>query len=375
MLKLYRRHLRGKTKDGELKCKHVAKGRAYLRCKCPIWVDGMLAGKRLHHSMEMRDWEKASGKILEWESAGKVPAEDQATVTIEKATERFTIYAMKNRKLKKPTLKKYRVLFDQLKAFCQNRGIRYVSQFNLTILEDFQSSWADGAISASKKLERFRALYAFMERHKWVEENLAGLLSKPKINQIPTLPFSREEMTSLIDGSTGRMRALILLLRYSGLRVQDAAGCSVDRLVDGKLLIYTAKTEQPVYCVLPSMCLQALSDIEPVSQRYWFWTGTGSKDTLAGNYRRMLRKVAKKVGVKNAHPHRFRDTFAVELLLAGVPLERVSILLGHASVKVTEKHYAPWVHARQVQLEKDVRSTWAEDPVLMAGKPKLERIK
>ena len=37
----------------------------------------------------------------------------------------------------------------------------------------------------------------------------------------------------------------------------------------------------------------------------------------------------------------FRDTFAVECLLAGVPLERVSVLLGHASVKVTERHYAP----------------------------------
>jgi len=36
----------------------------------------------------------------------------------------------------------------------------------------------------------------------------------------------------------------------------------------------------------------------------------------------------------------------------------VSILLGHGSVKVTEKHYAPWVKARQEQLEADVRRTW-----------------
>jgi integrase/recombinase XerD len=34
-------------------------------------------------------------------------------------------------------------------------------------------------------------------------------------------------------------------------------------------------------------------------------------------------------------------TFAVELLLAGVPLERVSVLLGQPSIKVTEKHYIP----------------------------------
>jgi integrase/recombinase XerD len=30
----------------------------------------------------------------------------------------------------------------------------------------------------------------------------------------------------------------------------------------------------------------------------------------------------------------FRDTFAVEMLLAGVPIDQVSILLGDASVKI-----------------------------------------
>jgi len=54
----------------------------------------------------------------------------------------------------------------------------------------------------------------------------------------------------------------------------------------------------------------------------------------------------------------FRDTFAVEMLLAGVPLEQVSILLGHKSVKITEKYYAPWVKARQEQLAANVRRAW-----------------
>jgi site-specific recombinase XerD len=44
--------------------------------------------------------------------------------------------------------------------------------------------------------------------------------------------------------------------------------------------------------------------------------------------------VLKDAKINNAHPHRFRDTFAVELLLAGAPIEHVSLLLGHASVKI-----------------------------------------
>ena len=54
----------------------------------------------------------------------------------------------------------------------------------------------------------------------------------------------------------------------------------------------------------------------------------------------------------------FRDTFAVEMLLAGVPIDQVSLLLGHASVKITAKSYAPFVKARQLQLQESVRNAW-----------------
>jgi integrase/recombinase XerD len=54
------------------------------------------------------------------------------------------------------------------------------------------------------------------------------------------------------------------------------------------------------------------------------------------------------------------------LLLDGMPIERVSVLLGHSSVKVTERHYAPWVEARQAQLEADLVHAWRSDPIAQA---------
>jgi site-specific recombinase XerD len=57
--------------------------------------------------------------------------------------------------------------------------------------------------------------------------------------------------------------------------------------------------------------------------------------------------------------HRLRDTFAVELLGNGVPMEEVSKLLGHTSIKTTEKHYAKWVKGRQDRLDSLVTATWA----------------
>ena len=51
------------------------------------------------------------------------------------------------------------------------------------------------------------------------------------------------------------------------------------------------------------------------------------------------------------HIHMLRDSATVGGLTKGVPLETVSILLGHSSVRITENHYAPWVEERQALLE------------------------
>ena len=75
-----------------------------------------------------------------------------------------------------------------------------------------------------------------------------------------------------------------------------------------------------------------------------------------------LKRIFENAKIVKGHAHRFRDTFAVALLLEGVPMERVSILLGHTSIRVTERHYAPWVRSRQEQLEADVSRVWSSDP-------------
>ena len=41
----------------------------------------------------------------------------------------------------------------------------------------------------------------------------------------------------------------------------------------------------------------------------------------------------------------------------------VGQVLGHSSVKITEKHYSPWVRSRQAQLEADLIHAWDGDPV------------
>jgi len=65
--------------------------------------------------------------------------------------------------------------------------------------------------------------------------------------------------------------------------------------------------------------------------------------------------VFKAAKIENGHAHRFRDTFACTMLSAAIPLENVAAPLGHSSVKVTEKAYAPRIKTRQTLLEMQVR--------------------
>jgi integrase len=122
-----------------------------------------------------------------------------------------------------------------------------------------------------------------------------------------------------------------------------------------RFFLYTQKTGVPVYVPLPSFVIAALDACPRKSDRHWFWSGVGSKETLAGNWRRTFRRLCEIAGVKGGHP-----------LLDGVKIERVAALLGHSSIKVTERHYNPWVQARQIQLEADLVAAWRSDPVLGA---------
>jgi integrase len=87
-----------------------------------------------------------------------------------------------------------------------------------------------------------------------------------------------------------------------------------------------------VYCVVPKFVAEALEDVPRLSDRYFFWTGNSKLHTATGCWQRTLQKLFKLATVQNGYAHRFRDTFAVELLLTGVPTEEVAVLLGHSNI-------------------------------------------
>ena len=121
------------------------------------------------------------------------------------------------------------------------------------------------------------------------------------------------------------------------------------------------KTGTDVSVPIPLDVAEELLTVANGNAAYVFWSGNGDEDSQTKLWAKHMARVFEDAGIEktgNAVSHRLRDTFAVHLLQKGVPLEEVSKLLGHTSIKTTERHYAKWVKGRQDRLDSLVSATW-----------------
>jgi integrase len=75
-------------------------------------------------------------------------------------------------------------------------------------------------------------------------------------------------------------------------------------------------------------------------------------------WHKRLQDVFEVANIKPALSHRFRHTFATDLLtpkpgVPALPLELVSAYVGHSNPNVTIKHYSHWIEPR-IQATSDV---------------------
>ena len=152
--------------------------------------------------------------------------------------------------------------------------------------------------------------------------------------------FSKDELENILKAcdhfpsshqSTGgknakRLRAFVLLLRYSGLRIGDALRLTDDpvpikagsrlivppHIIGHRIFLYTQKTGTNVYVPMPPEFFEALNEVEKLSQRYYFWSGNGKMETRIGNFERTLNRCSP----KRALPMAMLTASAIRLLLS-----------------------------------------------------------
>jgi site-specific recombinase XerD len=141
-------------------------------------VQGRLGSEPIRETLDTRNWERASALVHQWDAQGKRSIGEPQLITVETVCDEFLRDAAA-RELRESTLKKYRQLIGQMKAFAKASGLPHLEEWDLDALRKFRSSWRDNGISALKKLERLRALFRFAHESGWIVENQARKVKNP----------------------------------------------------------------------------------------------------------------------------------------------------------------------------------------------------
>jgi hypothetical protein len=142
---MYRRHLSD--------CAHLAKGNAWIRCQCPIWVQGSIGGEAIRRSLNTTNWTAASTTVHQWQSSGRVGLLKPELPDLVEAIQKFLAEA-KTRNLAATTIKKRRELLEgKLLTYCKRKGYRHLRDLTVERLRDFRHGWKYSPLSAAKRLE------------------------------------------------------------------------------------------------------------------------------------------------------------------------------------------------------------------------------
>lgn len=318
-----------------------------------------MRGKLIRKSLEVRSWTAAQKIVQDWEIYGI-----KNVMTIDEALDRFIDQHEANGSAP-ATIGKFKLLRNECIEFFADMPLR---EIGVDDIARYRESWSMSPISAKNKIERLRSFFKFCMEREWMERNPASPLKLPKIVELERKPYEAAELEKIwkavekfpnwgIYGEKNRERvkAFLLVLRWTGMRIGDAVQLEKSKIVDGQITLRTEKNNKRVSIPAHPEVLEALEKLTP--SPYYFWSGNGTVKSAVSDWQRTIMRLAKIAKIR-VHAHRFRHTFACELLAKGVPVSEVAAILGN-SPRIVEKHYSQWIETRQAAINKAVKGMWS----------------
>jgi len=344
------------------------------RCDCRKHFRWTAHGKQHRRTAGTRSWTEAERvkRDLEDQLAGRTLQE--ALLDVRDIADCIKVF-IQDKTVQGVTagvLAKYARELARLREHCERAGVYTVQGIDRELLTGYCATW--GRLYPSTQTQgavrtRTRGFLRYCYEAQWLERVPA--LPKIRIDEPETLPLTDSEYDRLLKAvevfgdpvRCARVRALFQLMRWSGLAVRDALTLRKDAIQHDaevyRVSINRQKTGTHVSVPIPPDVAEELMTLSNEGV-YVFWDGasdivkTWTKYMIAPAF-----DAAKIVSSGHMVSHRLRDTFAVDLLAKGVPLEEVSRLLGHTSIKTTERSYAKWSKSRQDRVDALVAGTWA----------------
>ena len=185
------------------------------------------------------------------------------------------------------------------------------------------------------------SLYMYLTENEYIFNNPMKRITKIKTPVKVKKEFTNIEIEKMRDGITDvRTRAVFELLLSSGIRVGELVRLNRDDIYYNSLTFKVlGKGNKERLCYFNDTAkyylqkyLKTRNDNNPAL----FVTLSKPYERVGINgHERRIRELGRKVGVDNAHPHRFRRTAATIATKRGMPLEEVQKFLGHENIGTT----------------------------------------
>jgi integrase len=260
-------------------------------------------------------------------------------------------------KIRNSTWERYQQTLNGFDAFLATQNVTELDSVTKTVVENFKV-WRIAEIRKRKfsrggaGLVLDAAILHRAFRHavdcELIKTNPVRMEGRPGDQpESGAQPFTADHLSKL-RGAAGTDLLAFLLLRWTGLRGSDAVGLhwgeidwaskEINRLTQKRRKRVIVPIHPELQFVLETEYAQRNPHVE---ERVLLNPNTGKPYTRPRLYERMLA-LGRRAGVLDAHPHRFRDTFAVDMLARGASPYDVAKLLGD-TIETVEKHYTPFV--------------------------------
>jgi integrase/recombinase XerC len=289
------------------------------------------------------------------------------------AIETFRQYLLSEKRASQHTLRAYLHDVEELEAFARRaRGGRAdravaLSELDVILCRSYLASLhgRNDAVTIGRKLSSLRAFFRLAVRRRLIPSSPVAALRAPKrARRLPSF-LGKEDMARLLDGPAAaddddgseaaseaealRVRALCEVLYGAGLRISEACNLDLDDVEaegsGGRVRVRQGKGRKDRIVPLGSKAWQALQDYLPHraagraarAPSALFVSGRGRRLDPRAARRSLARREAAR-GVPAVSPHALRHSFATHLLGEGADLRAIQEMLGHASLRTTQRY-------------------------------------
>lgn len=248
------------------------------------------------------------------------------------------------------TLKQY---VNELK-YCRNvinKKFEDITTMDLRwYLGIMQEQRGNSMSTIQNKIRYLNSFYSFLVKEELVSKNPVARIEAPKQETIIRNPFTSQNMEAIKQACQNlRDRAIIEFLYSTGLRVSEVCSLKVGDIDFSRqefMVMGKGHKERKAY-ISDVACYHLKAYLkwriknegikwEESKNNPLFVSAKKPHKALSKNgIEYLCRELGKIAGIANVHPHRFRRTFATDMLNRGMKIEELAKLMGHTKIETT----------------------------------------